>query len=488
MVKKYISDIITDEEISKWKPGERILITAQTGLGKSHFVKNNIYEFCKENNLKCLFLSNRILLRQQNEKDLDERAEIIKPINYQTLEKQILNGQDIIDVFAGFDFIIYDECHYLFSDSDFSRNTDLLIEPIKNPMKDKIFLFITATPIALRAYQKEYEHIYTLPRDYSYIENVYFYSKESTPEIIIRNIPKGEKIIFFSSDAAQAYDLSLKFEDASFICSKGNRLYKKSDTKTSEQIRTKESFSSRMLATTKFLDNGVNLKDPDLKHIIIDMLDPVTLIQCLGRKRIMSDEEKINIYIKNYHGGYIFYNLAKIEKKLQTASIFEILGAESFQKEYRKKEFDAVIDNNFVPNLAMYQNYLTQQKYLKTMLEDTEKIGYKRYICNILDFNISKIKIAEEEFQMRRLRELMIANLGKKIFRENQESFKGEFFSQVFPNTIKVNYRKRGMQSMNAILDEEKLPFHISTFKETKGENKDKHYWVVLALPEGETD
>jgi hypothetical protein len=484
MSKKYISDIITNEEISKWKPGERILIRAQTGRGKSHFIKNNIFEHCKNNNMKCLLLSNRSLLKNQNLSDLGEKAEIIVPQNYQLLETRILSGTNTIEeLFSEYNIIVYDEIQYAFVDSTYSRHTDLLIGPIKNPMPDKIFIFITATPITLLDYQKDYEHIYTLPTDYTYIENLYFYSSNKTPEIIFQNIGRDEKVIYFSSYASEAYELSTKFESAVFVCSEGNKLSSKSDKVTKTQIENESKFEAKYLCTTRVLDNGINIIDRKVKHIIIDILDPVTLIQCLGRKRVIDENDKVNVYIKYYHKGNIVFTLNQIKAKLGIASIFEELGSIEFQEEYRKKDFDSVIDNDFKINEAKLQNYKTQAKYLEEMLEDEDKEGYKNYICKILHVEKEYIKDADMEFEKSNLRKVLEKWKNRKIFEEDQDQFKDEFFSVVF-SPKNPNYRYRGLRSTNAIIEEEKLPYIILSKKESKGDKRNKMYWIVIDLSE----
>lgn len=45
---KTITDLITREEIKKWKSGEVITISAQMGKGKSYFIKNRLYDMAKE--------------------------------------------------------------------------------------------------------------------------------------------------------------------------------------------------------------------------------------------------------------------------------------------------------------------------------------------------------------------------------------------------------------------------------------------------------
>jgi len=83
MIRQYISDIITQEEISKWQPKNRILIDAQTGFGKSQFVKNELYKYCKNHNKTILLLSNRNVLKNQNNEELkDEKLDIITLKNY----------------------------------------------------------------------------------------------------------------------------------------------------------------------------------------------------------------------------------------------------------------------------------------------------------------------------------------------------------------------------------------------------------------------
>lgn len=59
------------------------------------------------------------------------------------------------------------------------------------------------------------------------------------------------------------------------------------------QITQNACFGCQMLFTTKVLDNGVNLKDKAIKHIIIEQTDMVEFMQCLGRKRVQSPDDTI---------------------------------------------------------------------------------------------------------------------------------------------------------------------------------------------------
>ena len=115
-MRKYISDVISYDEIEKWKKGNRILISSQTGSGKSEFIKNNLYQYAKRQNKKILILSNRNLLKNQNIVDIGEKCDLITSKNYQELEVQALVGKDIEELFSEYDYIVYDEIHYIFSE------------------------------------------------------------------------------------------------------------------------------------------------------------------------------------------------------------------------------------------------------------------------------------------------------------------------------------------------------------------------------------
>ena len=478
MIRKYISDIITPDEISKWKSGDRILIHSQTGSGKSEFIKNNLYDHCVLNDKKILLLSNRNLLKNQNLIDIEDKLDYIDALNYQQLEAKVIGGFSPTELFSPYDYIVYDEAHYMFADSSFNRNTDLLLEPVKNTPDDKILIFITATPDALLDYQPEYSYKYNLQQDYSYIKNIYFYNRLSTIESIIKNIPYNEKVIYFGSNAQQTWEESIKFKDSTFICSVSNKLHNKSDQNTIKQIVRECRFDSRLLFATKLLDNGVNIKDHEIKHIIIDMLDPISFIQCLGRKRYLIEDDNITLYIKNYHGGKIYYVLSDINSKLKFIVDFNELPEKDFINKYRKENFDGLIDNDMKINWAKYQYYLTQKRLLENMFLDQEKIGYKKYICKLLDFDTSKIKSADQEFETLSMRKLLRKYVGIKMFKDDREKFKILFFNNIF-TPKKTDYIARGIKAIGGILEENRLRFEIHSRQETKGSNRNKTYWII---------
>lgn len=475
MDKKYISDIFSKEEIDKISAGDRIAIWSQTGSGKSHFVKNVLNKFCSDKNWKCLLISNRKILRSQNEKELRYiGAKNIDTINYQTLEQDYIGG--IENLFSGYQVIVFDEVHYLLSDSMFNRNTDILLEMVFHSPSDKVFFFMTATPEAIEYCGGSFNKIYRLESDYSYIEKLYFYSKDDTAKRFISDLPKDEKLIYFSNAASDAYDMSSFFENSSFICSENNKtFYRWSSMDERANIISKESFDSRILCTTKVLDNGVNIKDKSVKHIVIDMVDPITFIQCIGRKRIIDSDDKVSLYVKDYPSNQLSFIRSKYLEKISVAEELFYTSKEDFLARYKKKNLDDIIDNDITVNMAMYYYC----KYMAKEIERMIKIGYRNYVCEKLSIDSSRVYFAEEHFEKKTITKILDDWAGKKMFSEEQEKFKNDFFDSVF-GVKSRNYRRRGLKSINAIIEEDNIGYVLVSSKESRGENRGKRYWQLI--------
>lgn len=67
--------------------------------------------------------------------------------------------------------------------------------------------------------------------------------------------------------------------------------------KTMSNIINNSRYNETILITTKVLDNGVNIKDSAVKHIVIPFSYRVEFLQMLGRKRI-ENNEVINLYVQ----------------------------------------------------------------------------------------------------------------------------------------------------------------------------------------------
>jgi len=482
MPKQYISDVITNEEIVKWQQGNRILIHSQTGSGKSEFIKTKLYDYCKDNNKKILLLSNRILLKNQNIVDIGDKTDIIKVTNYQALQSQVLSKEsDLLELIEPYDYIVFDEAHFMFADSTFNKSTYLLLPPIINTPSNKILILVTATPQELLGYQSKYDFQYNMKFDYSYISTLSFYNKTRYSYIIqsiIKNIPDNEKIWYFGKNAQDCFDLSTQFENAKFICSNSNKLAIKSSQETMNQIVYNSKFDCRILFSTCVLDAGVNIIDPDLKHIFIDTLNPITFIQALGRKRIVSENDKINLYVRNYNNGNLWYINNDLENKLNMIKDYNNKEVEKFTDYYKGKSVDDVLMKLYIENKAKSQHYKTQKSMIQEMIDINKNDNYKRYICNILNYDYNSIRKPDEEIEFETLYNILKEYVGKGLIDADKEYFKNRFFSNIF-SPKKANYKARGINVINQIIDEDELPFFVYTQRQTKGKYRNRNFWLV---------
>jgi len=69
----------------------------------------------------------------------------------------------------------------------------------------------------------------------------------------------------------------------------------------------------------------------------------------------------------------------------------------------------------------------------------------------------------------------------KKLFEMEREKFKEEFFEELFDPYLPVDYSYRTTIFINAILEEENLPFVVEADYEQRGLQKEK-YWTIREL------
>ena len=257
---------------------------------------------------------------QELAKEEIEEFDGITVLNYQKLqmvceqqkESKYLNGR--------YKYIVCDEIHYLLEDAAFNPETLRALKFLKQAKEILICISATMegldellvkekysdtilwnsqkrcteylTQIDISGYLSsitgEYRHIlhYKLPRTVR-INQIFSFSNYDLVIEAIRRSDDKEKWLIFQSNKNKAEELRKRLGKQSHLICADNR----SDEILKELIQ-KEKFSCRILISTKLLDNGVNVKDMQLKHILIDSISKTEFLQMLGRKRLMNDNSE----------------------------------------------------------------------------------------------------------------------------------------------------------------------------------------------------
>ena len=83
---KWVTDSIGDD-YKTWKQGDIVLINAQTGTGKTWFIKNNLIDNALEDYERLLYVCNRTNLKRQLKKNLLEKYGLEIPKSIEELDK-----------------------------------------------------------------------------------------------------------------------------------------------------------------------------------------------------------------------------------------------------------------------------------------------------------------------------------------------------------------------------------------------------------------
>ena len=483
-MKKRVSEIITQDEIEKWSLGDIVTIDANTGAGKSYFIKNVLYEYAKSKGQRILMLVHRKNCKYQflDELETNNKTDIIDLRTYQSIENKELRKSNC-DL-SQYQYIVSDEFHYFMSDSSFNTITDISLNKILEA-SNSTRIFMSATGDVVKRYIKGHKKLevreYEISKDYSIIENLSFFNNDSSIEVLLKEMLETttDKAIVFINSVEKCYQLYKKFEQYSvFNCSTSNEMYKHVDSEKIENILKNEKFEERILFTTVCMDAGVNIKDEELKHIICDVKDIGIMQQCVGRKRAIGDEDRMDVYIKNINNNSLGGFITKYKKKVEMAeylrdnTIKEFLEKYHRELDYSKIIYDVPVEeeNNCTKkvNELMYFKYKTDIVLFQSMIKKYGKNGYQKYIGEL--FKQEKFGILEsgrEEDELVNYLENSVGNimLGQKDRKELIQNINVKFDGHLL----------KGMQTINHALEERNIPYRIvelSISKMIKGKQK----------------
>lgn len=443
--KRYIADVIGDD-FKNWGKG-RIIIDAGTGCGKTTFIVNVLLQWVKDkyqndpDGHKILYLCNRVSLRgdiigrieQSGEQHIEggtvEKFQHIDVWSYQHLESRYKRDKEQLDdTMRCYDYIVADEFHYFTSDACFNHDTDISYFYLEAMTAEKTVIYMSATGKVLidgwRAHGKLHDaKYYTARQDYSYISGVTIYSTDYERHEILSKAPDDEKILVFVRSIEELDKLRKEFGDtASYYCSANNKNHGMDDFRDCIQnCRMKK----RILFTTTALYNGIDIKDTALKHIIIELTNPMEIEQAIGRKRPMCPADTCHIYLREMAVCFIKNELSYVQELLEPGEAWlkkKKTGGKSWNDFFRKNNATALIDKRITLGFDHYNGqYIVQKmainelRYEKAVLERMAKSGYIQTLQKEL---FDPMGTAYEFYMLNGLKKYLEENKDKLIKKE----------------------------------------------------------------------
>lgn len=477
----YMSDII-GELYTTWKDC-LVILNGGTGCGKSHFVINVLIPCYVSQNKRILYLCNREKLEYQVKPQIN-RYPLVTVWTYQRLQAKLRKKKNL----PKYDLIVSDECHYFWTDAKFNSYTDIAYQYVMSQTQSVVIL-MSATADSffseLEANGKvEPDHIFKIEKSYSYVERVFTYKKDQLQDLIdyILSADDEEKILVFVNSIKRLEEMhEIYGTDAEYLCAKGQ----KCDFVNRAAVKECK-FSKRILFTTKILDNGIDIKDDAVKHIISEIFDIDCMLQAIGRKRPIDSLDTCRLYFRIYDGRAI-NNFNRMDGKQLEAVEQYLDNKEQFIKTMCTLNLDArrIARENKIfycdfGNEELKINEMALRKYrldYSTTLEMKDS-SYEKVLFDRLGSELSgkraelKIYTQSHDIFLDYLKEIE----GKKLFKEQQKELKSRF-----KDILGLHDRTMGINTLNGKLQDCQYQYVIESRRELsrKSEYFKKTYWII---------
>ena len=464
----YVSDFCK-ESFFQFTSGHTYLITCQPGKGKTTMCICEIIPKAYRQKKKVLALVNRSKLNDQYRKEImDAVIKGIMPydpnthclqndfdncltlMTYQQLETMIANDRETtLKELDRYSIVIADEIHYLLNDATFNPRTRLSAEVVLMYLANKTRYLLSATmdnvqPLIFKPW-KYFHPLFTLPErfyfpiedgkgsqtfnyamrfteckmpeDYSYLNVFYFKTKESIMDYIV-NSKKGEQWLYFVQSKAQGNKLTDEI----------NALYKTYPNNTTDRIaafisadyRNKnqtqmqsimnditqfEDTRIKVLVSTPVLDSGISLKSKHLLNIVIHADNRVAFIQMLGRRRLLTQSDRVNLYIP-----------------AEDIELFK----------NRKEKIESIIRDANEISFAEFDRHMTELLYSSDKLDQLKAASFRAVAFPMTEYidGTARSYFTPNELSFHQLR-LMCKNYQKIIDRFSVNGGKAFIFEQL---------------------------------------------------------
>lgn len=371
----YYSDKIEDTDNKRWiENKDYVYLDGDTGTGKSTYIFEKLIPYIYENTDKSIFLlSNRKLLCRQHrntarkygikvysfEKNGYCKQSRLQIMTYQYLHKKLKENEDfeinlICDVYNT--VFILDECHYFLSDQ-WNKTTEKTLDSILQTKAPTFFISATGDNVVNYVNQVSNKKItkqntVSIPQNYSNItlKSIYDKGKQKCQitDLIYDILDNtSDKVIYYHNNINRLCDiadeLKIIYDPENIkLCYSPYDKDKHSLPSERDNILTDDNrINGRCILTTKIIDNGIDIFDDALKHVIIDLTEPETIIQAIGRKRTKTP---LTVYINEPHKTLLYTIIETNNNKLKSSKST----LNKYQYNVMIRDIQLFIDNSII--------------------------------------------------------------------------------------------------------------------------------------------
>lgn len=509
--REWVADVI-DDDYKHWFRC-RVVIDAGTGRGKTSFIVDTLLKWIEDQcpgriqGCKILYLCNRISLKNDvtrklkrsraiEKENYDERGDLkfkaIDVHSYQWLEKLIIEAPDVLErLMKQYGYVVADECHYFFSDAAFNHNTDLSYRYLKELSSKKVIIYMSATAnLMFDSWRRTgifpEENSYYLPQEYDHITQCTLYYNDKELVEIVGQMPPDEKMVIFVKSRRDMERYRKFFGDeAAYFCSSNNA---GGAMDPIEKCVNDCVLQKRILVTTVALYNGIDIEDPALKHIVIELWDPTDIRQAIGRKRPINKKDTCQLYFRSLPKQYITTTREKTEYWLEPgqARIKFEAGRESIWQEFLKKptaddQIKEEVTLTYSPTTGSY----TADKMAIALLRDKdqklrkmEKLGYEKFIEEEL---WSSMGLTAKKVRFKKLEDYLENVQGQMMLKEELRAQIMEA-GQIAPPTGRCKNRPLGQIVLNREIRQYGYEIQDRTDWGRNSATRGKTFWVVTKL------
>lgn len=509
----YVSQAIGDS-IRNWGFG-RYVIDAGTGAGKTTAIMNLLKEIVGStpryeavDRKRILYLCNRKALREQiiqavfgddckrdfRDWDLIKwemmdclSFEFVDVMTYQKLQKDYQNDPEktIEHIKRCYTYIVCDEAHYFVNDASFNHKTDTVYQCIEQLISCKTVIYMSATmEFLIRKWKEEGtlppENYYRIPRRKSCVSEIRFYYRDAERKALLDEIPPDEKAIVFVTTHAALEKMKLIYsDDAAYYCSDNN---KHGAMDALRDCVRGGRLLKRILFTTTVLYNGVDIKDETVKHVFIEQWLPMEVIQEIGRKRSLSENDTCKLYLRGRGMRELETRLKEANQNLEPALCYRT-GGEAWEKFLETLDVNVRIGEESVLNYdhRTGEYHINEMKELlflyqkHTALEMIQK-GYHDAILSMIRDDLGG---SIPEYKSDNASAYIAEHLNKPILKNN---LKEELIRVLGMTPAKGRSSKESIGKLLLNRELQKYGVEIISDQGNAGEWRNKTFWMLVEL------